>query len=143
HSIRASAQVPAPGAITSMIEVQIRQGADRARPAWLTELFGTAPAGQSENSNGKTNPARIVRSVCATQLRTAQLAHDRLRSLSRCAGTISNARVVGLNTKRPQASVRSGAAQLTLTISGAIDVSATSPCVSKDLKGNEESRCRN
>src|SRR5262245_40511774 len=49
--------------------------------------------------------------------------------LSRYAGAISNAPVAGLNTKRPQASVRSGAAQLTLTISGAIDVSATSPCV--------------
>ena len=66
-----------------------------------------------------------------------------LAALSRYAVAISNALVAGLNTKRPQAFVRSGAAQFTLTISGAIDVSATSPCVSKDLKGNEESRCRN
>src|SRR5262245_9924670 len=50
--------------------------------------------------------------------------------LSRYAGPISNAPVAGLNTRRPQASVRSGAAQLTLTISDAIDVSATSLCVS-------------
>src|SRR5262245_11110923 len=54
-------------------------------------------------------------------------------AFSRYAGANSNAPVAGLNTKRPQASVRSGAAQLTLTISGAIDVSATSPCVSKGL----------
>src|SRR5262249_51509231 len=46
---------------------------------------------------------------------------------SRYAGAISNAPVAGLNTILPQASVRSGAAQRTLTISGAIDVSATSP----------------
>src|SRR5262245_23655464 len=51
-------------------------------------------------------------------------------ALSRYAGAICNAPVAGLNTKRPQASVRSGAAQLKLTISGAIDVSATSLCIS-------------
>src|SRR5262249_51532418 len=54
-------------------------------------------------------------------------------ALSRYAGAISNAPVAGLNTKQPQASVRSGAGQLTLIISGAIDVSATSPCVSEGL----------
>ena len=53
-------------------------------------------------------------------------------ALSRYAAAISNTLAAGLNTKLPRASVRSGAAQLTLTISGAIDVSATSPCVSKD-----------
>jgi hypothetical protein len=67
-----------------------------------------------------------------TQLRTAQLVHERLGSFVPIRGATSNALVAGLNTKLPQASVRSGAAQLTLTISGAIDVSATSPCVSKD-----------
>src|SRR5215467_12712876 len=51
-------------------------------------------------------------------------------AFSRYAGANSNAPVAGLNTRRPQAYVRSEAAQLTLTISGAIDVSATSPCVS-------------
>jgi septal ring factor EnvC (AmiA/AmiB activator) len=58
-----------------------------------------------------------------TQLRSAQVAHDRLRSFAPFGC---------FNTTRPQVSVRSVAAQLTLTISGAIAVSATSPCVSKD-----------
>jgi hypothetical protein len=54
-------------------------------------------------------------------------------ALSRYARAISNAPVAGLNTKRRQASVRSGAAQLTLTISGAIAVTATSHYVSKEV----------